>query len=366
VAERPDGDCLRIRYVQERANFSLDVDFELAAHGITGLFGPSGAGKTSLLRCIAGLEKADRGRLSVRGAVLEDTDRGVWLPSEKRHIGYVFQEARLFPHLSIDANLCYGAKRTQKKQTQDEYRRVVDMLDLESLLERSTTALSGGEAQRVAIGRALLSGPNLLLMDEPFASLDETRKSELLPYLDRLHQDAGIPIIYVSHNIDEICQLCDQLAVMLDGAVAGHGNLQAVLLEADLPVLGGKEAGSVIRARVETTDSEHELTLLGGGGTRLCVPGVSLRIGSSVSLRIRANDVSLCLDRPVRTSILNVLDARVETLHDEPGGTVLVRLRVGEEAILARITRKSCVELSLQVGSNVFAQIKSIAIRQRD
>lgn len=357
---------VKIRYLQKRGDFSLDVDIDLTARGITGLFGPSGAGKTSLLRCIAGLEKADHGQLSIRDAVLEDSDRALRVPSEQRQIAYVFQEARLFSHLSVDQNLRYGAKRSNNKPPAEHYDHVVEMLGLSSLLGRSTRALSGGEAQRVAIGRALLSGPDLLLMDEPLASIDEARKSEVLPYIDRLHQEVGMPVIYVSHDIDEICRLCDQLAVMSDGNVAAHGSLQAVLLRADLPALGGSEAGAVIHATVEGLDSEHELSILAGAGTRLWVPGDGLRAGTSVSLRIRANDVSLCLSRPERTSILNILEASVENLREESGGTVLVRLRVGTESILARITKKSCADLSLQTEMRVFAQIKSIAIRNRD
>lgn len=362
----PDSAPINIRLLQQRVNFRLDVDVDLAAQGITGLFGPSGAGKTSLLRCVAGLEAADRGRVSIGDALLEDSDQKLSVPSEKRRIGYVFQEPRLFPHLSIEANLRFGLRRSQRGMPAQSFERIVDMLGLESLLARATAGLSGGEAQRVAIGRALLSAPELLLMDEPLASLDETRKNDVLPYLDRLHQDAGVPIIYVSHNIDEICQLCDQLAVMSDGVVVAHGDLQSVLLQTELPVLGGNEAGAVLRATVTAIDAENELTAISAAGHELWVPGRDLRVGSTVSLRVRANDVSLCLDRPERTSILNVLPARIEQLQDEPDGTVLLRMLIGAECILARITKKSRAQLSLQVGTQVYAQVKSIAIRQRD
>jgi len=362
----PDPESINIRLLQQRADFCLDVDIDLASQGITGLFGPSGAGKTSLLRCVAGLEAADSGRVSIRNTLLEDSEQKLRVPSEKRRIGYVFQEPRLFPHLSIEANLRYGLRRSRRGIPAQSFERIVDMLGLESLLARATSGLSGGEAQRVAIGRALLSDPELLLMDEPLASLDEARKNDVLPYLDRLHQDAGVPIIYVSHNIDEICQLCDQLAVMSDGIVVTHGDLQTVLLQTELPVLGGNEASAVLRAAVTAIDAENELTAISAAGRELWVPGSDLRVGSTVSLRVRANDVSLCLDRPERTSILNILPAKIEQLQAEPNGTVLVRMLIDGESILARITRRSCAQLSLQVGTQVYAQVKSIAIRQRD
>ena len=359
----PGDRKLLVRYLLKRAAFSLNVDLEMPMRGITGIFGPSGAGKTTLLRCMAGLEQPDSSRLLINGSVWEDSDAGISRAPHQRRIGYVFQEARLFGHLDVSGNLRYGEKRLTSKSSSIEFDHVVDLLGLTSLLNRSPMTLSGGEAQRVAIGRALLRGPDLILMDEPLAATDEARRGEVLPFIERLHTDVGLPIIYVSHNIDEICRICDQLAVMDSGRILAHGDLQSVLLQTDVPILAGREAGAVLNATIEEYESSYGLTRVATSGSRLWVPGENGPPSTTLRLRVRANDVSLCLERPHKTSILNVMEAEVVRVQEEPTGSVLVHLRVGEDGLLARVTRRSCSELSLQSGVKVFAQVKSIAVR---
>ena len=362
----PDDRSLNVSVSLQRATFSLSVDTAFSLQGITGVYGPSGAGKTSLLRCIAGLEVADKSLVTLGDAVLADSGKNLHLPVEKRRIATVFQEPRLFPHLNVERNLRYGQQRAGAKAGRQSFEHVIEMLGLEALLEQASGKLSGGEAQRVAIGRALLSAPELLLMDEPLASIDDARKQDLLPYLDRLHHDGGVPMIYVSHNIDEICRLCDELAVMDSGRIVTHGDLQSVLLQTELPILGGREASAVVRGTVRSVDTASELAAIAVGDLQLLVAGETRAAGASVILRIRANDVSVCLDRPQRTSILNVLQVKIEYLQEESGGTVLLHLLAGDVALLARLSRKSCRDLSLQPGMDLYAQVKSISIRGHD
>ena len=359
----PGNRQLSVRYQLSRADFSLDVNIEIASQGITGIFGSSGAGKTTLLRCIAGLERPDSGRLVVNDSVWEDSDAGIKRATHKRRIGYVFQEARLFRHLDVTQNLRYGEKRSGTQDSRIEFDHVVDLLGLVSLLKRSPATLSGGEAQRVAIGRALLRSPELILMDEPLASIDAARRDEVLPFIERLHADVGLPIIYVSHSIEELCRICDQLAVMDGGRILVDGELQSVLLRTDVPMLSGREAGAVISAKVEEFESSDDLTRVATSTSQLWVPGDNGPSGSELRLRVRANDVSLCLLRPQKTSILNVLEATVVGVQEETSGSMLVHVRAGQDDLLARVTRRSCSELSLAPGTAVFAQVKSIAVR---
>ena len=353
---------IELQYGIERAGFSLEVNLELPSQGITGVFGVSGAGKTTLLRCIAGLEPAAAGRLAVAGEAWEDTRAGVSLPVQQRNIGYVFQEPRLFDHLSVRANIEYGARRRHGNNgVSFDY--VVDLLGLEALLERRPHALSGGEAQRVAIARALLCSPQLVLMDEPLAALDRARRNDILPFLDRLHAKAQIPIIYVSHNIDEVCRLCDHLVVMDAGGVTASGPLQDVLVQLDIPVLGGSNAGSVIEGTVSGYDSEDDLSCLEFSGGRLWVPGAAGAQADTVRLRIQASDVSLCRSRPEQSTILNILPATVDAIQSVESASILVRLLMGKDRIVARVTRRSIRELDLREGESLFAQIKSVAVR---
>jgi molybdate transport system ATP-binding protein len=348
------------RYELRREGFSLDVDVEIPMRGITGIFGESGTGKTSLLRCIAGLEDAATGRLVVAGEVWQDGKSG--RPIHERNIGYVFQEPRLFRHLDVRGNLEYGQRRTQGCDIDVDD--VVGLLGLGGLLGRWPDTLSGGEAQRVAIARALLRAPRFVLMDEPLASLDRARRDEILPFLDRLHANLELPIIYVSHSIDEVTRLCDHLLVMDGGRIVANGGLQQVLLQTDLPGLGGEEAGAVIQARVAGYDDNYDLTRVVFNGGEMWISGrhdadIELR------LRIRANDVSLCRERPSETTILNVLPGTIESIHADSDASELVYLALGNERILARVTRRSRTELGLQCGDQVMAQIKSVAVDRK-
>jgi len=353
---------IRIRYALQRDNFTLDVDLELPLRGITGVFGPSGAGKTSLLRCIAGLENPASGKLVVAGDTWQDSSSGAWRAVHERDVGYVFQEPRLFAHLNVRGNIEYGTRRRQHDGAAD-VDHVIAMLGLEQLLGRKPDELSGGEAQRVAIARALLCAPRFVLMDEPLASLDQARKDEILPFLDRLHAEAEVPIVYVSHNIDEICRLCDHLLVMDAGRVVADGSLQSVLVQMDIPALGGQQAGSVIQGNVRDYDEGDDLTHLQFSGGELWVPGKAKIDGSPLRLRIRANDVSLCRARPLQSTILNIVPAVVEEIQPDRGPSTLVRLVLGQDRIVARVTRRSIRELKLKTGDAIFAQIKSVAVK---
>jgi molybdate transport system ATP-binding protein len=345
-----------LRYVFGRTEFSLDVDLKIPMQGITGIFGESGSGKTTLLRCIAGLEQPVTGHLSINGDVVS---RAI----HERQIGYVFQEPRLFGHLTVRRNLEYGQRRRRESKDGVDFDEIVELLGLERLTDRTPDELSGGEAQRVAIARALLCTPRLVLMDEPLAGLDRARKDEILPFLDRLHTELSLPILYVSHNIDEVCRLCDHLVVMDRGRVLAAGEIQSVLVDLDLPLLGGDEAGSVISGTVESYDADYDLTRLTFSGGALLVPGRFGDVQSVLRLRIRANDVSLCRNRPNDSSILNIIPITVDEIHLGQGPYALVRLRAGDDLLMTRLTRRSCDELRLKTGDQLLAQIKSVAVR---
>jgi molybdate transport system ATP-binding protein len=357
------NDVIRLRYKLQRDAFGLDVALELPMRGITGIFGTSGAGKTTLLRCIAGLEQATDAELIVAGEIWEDRATNISRAIHEREIGYVFQEPRLFGHLDVRRNLEYGRRTQSGAETVVGFEEAVDLLGLESLLQRMPSALSGGEAQRVAIARALMRAPRFVLMDEPLAGLDQPRRDSILPFLDRLHAELAVPIIYVSHSIEEVCRLCDYLVVIDYGRVAADGELQSVLVGMDVPILLGEEAGSVISATVDRHDGDDDLTRLAFSGGQLWVPGRPGPSNSQVRLRIRANDVSLCRDRPERSSILNILPVTVDAIQPGQGASVLVRLSLGTDKILARVTRRSLRELEIREGDEVMAQIKSVAVR---
>ena len=356
---------VRMHYRLSRPRFEFEAKLAIPLAGITGIFGPSGAGKTTLLRCIAGLERAEEGSLVVAGETWQDERAGVSRPAHERDIGYVFQEPRLFGHLDVRANLLYGARRVRGAKSVANFDGVVGLLGLGERLDSRPQELSGGEAQRVAIGRALLRAPRFILMDEPLAALDAARRDEILPFLERLHAESATPIVYVSHNIDEICRLCDHLAVMDGGRIVADGGLQEVLTRLDVPQLRGEEAGSVIEGDVEGFDAEYELTRLRLAGGELLVPGMHATAGSRLRLRIRANDVSLCRERPRNTTILNILQANIEAIDNAPGASRLVRLAIGSDRLLARITRRSCDDLGLRAGEDIHAQIKAVAVRGR-
>lgn len=340
--------------------FDLDAGFQ-AHSGITALFGRSGSGKTSLVNVIAGLVRPQAGRIDVDGRVLVDTDAGIFLPPHRRRIGYVFQEARLFPHLRVRGNLLYG-RWFAGGGSRDDFDRVVELLDIASLLDRRPSVLSGGERQRVAIGRALLAAPRILLMDEPLASLDQARKAEILPYVERLRDEAGVPIVYVSHAIDEVARLAGTVVLLAGGRVLASGPPERVLARVDLEPLGGSdEAGAVLEAKVAVADDGFGLALLRTRAGDVAVPAAGLAAGDRLRLRVRARDVMLASRRPEAISALNVLEGRVVAVGAPHGVSVDVQVDCGGALVVARITRRSAVQMALAPGMTVFAVVKSVS-----
>jgi molybdate transport system ATP-binding protein len=345
-------------------DFVLDATF--ASEGrTTALFGRSGSGKTTLVNIIAGLLRPERGQVVVDGTVLFDSDAGIDVPSHKRRIGYVFQEARLFPHLTVKHNLLYGRWFTPKDARHVSLDEVVDLLGLKDLLERGTAQLSGGEKQRVAIGRALLCSPRLLLMDEPLASLDDARKSELLPFIERLRDDARVPIVYVSHAVPEVVRLATTLVLLSDGRVVATGPTAEVLGRLDLfPITGPIEAGAVIEGAVEAHDEHAELTHVRSRAGLFRVPRLDLAPGTRVRMRVRARDVIIAVAPPQGLSALNVLPGKVVEVGPLQGPVADIALDCGGERLLAELTRQSVEVLQLAPGRDVFALVKSVTFDQ--
>jgi molybdate transport system ATP-binding protein len=357
---------LEIDIEHRLADFALDIHF-LAGRGLTALFGRSGAGKTSVVNAIAGLLHPLRGRIVMDGSVLLDTDRGVCVPTHLRRVGYVFQEGRLFPHLTVRQNLLFGrwfAPNRERRATNLDA--VVDLLSIAPLLDRRPGRLSGGEKQRIAIGRALLASPRLLLMDEPLASLDARRKDEILPYLERLRDEARVPIVYVSHSIAEVTRLATTIVMISAGRVHAVGPVQEVMGRAELyPPAGRFEAGAVLAMRIAAHDPRWSLSQLTGRFGTLMVPRLDSPVGTALRVRIRARDVILAVTRPIGISALNVLAAEVERLVPVEEGALEVQLRLGGERLLARVTKRSGEALGLAAGREVFAVIKTVAIDRR-
>lgn len=347
------------RFQLDWPGFSLAVDLALPGRGVTAVFGHSGSGKTTLLRCIAGLERAPQGRLAVDGAVWQDTNR--WVPPHQRPIGYVFQEASLFAHLTVMGNLRYGLKRTTGERMVS-LEQAIDLLGIGRLLDRKPDRLSGGERQRVGIARALAVGPRLLLMDEPLAALDLQRRHEILPYLERLHDELEIPILYVSHSPDEVARLADYLVAMAGGRVLASGPLAETLARLDLPIRLGEDAGAILNATVGAVDEEWHLARVDFAGGSLWAPDQGLALGRPVRVRILARDVSLA-EQPGNSSIQNVLRGVVDDVGDDAhAGVALVRVRVGAEVVLARLTRRAVTALNVTPGRELWVQVKSVAL----
>ncbi|ACI57142.1 molybdate ABC transporter, ATPase subunit [Rhizobium leguminosarum bv. trifolii WSM2304] len=345
---------------QKLGGFLLDAAFT-SERGVTALFGRSGSGKTSMIRIIAGLARPDEGRVVLDGEILTETKTGTFVPKHRRRFGYVFQEARLFPHLSVRANLSYGRWFAAKSLRGENFDRIVDLLGVEPLLERSPARLSGGEKQRVAIGRALLSAPRLLLMDEPLAALDEARKAEILPYLERLRDQTEIPIIYVSHSIAEVARLANQVVVLSDGKVEATGPA-VYILSRPSAAADRKEAGALIEGTVESFDARHRLSTVALKSSQLHIPSAALASGRPVRIRIPSRDVMLATARPEGLSALNILEGRIEAISSDEDGTVEIRIDCGGDTILSRITALSCERLDLRPGKTVFAVIKTVAL----
>jgi molybdate transport system ATP-binding protein len=347
-------------------SFALDARFETGG-GLVSLFGRSGSGKTSIINIIAGLIRPDRARVAIDGAVLVDTERGIFVPRHRRRIGYVFQEGRLFPHLTVRQNLLYGrwfAPRAAGRG--DDLERVVDLLGIGSLLERRPGRLSGGEKQRVAIGRALLADPRLLLMDEPLASLDETRKAEILPYIERLRDRSKTPIVYVSHSIAEVARLAMTVVLMSEGKVAAVGPTAEIMQRLDLFALTGRaEAGAVIEATVDRHDDSFGLTELSSRAGCWRLQRIDAPVGARLRLRVRARDVMLARSAPTDLSALNVVPGVVAAIGPDDGPIVELRVDCSGEALVARLTRYSVERLGLAPGAPVFALVKSVALDRR-
>jgi molybdate transport system ATP-binding protein len=356
---------LHARFQLSHPGFDLQVNLDLAGSGVTALFGASGSGKTSCLRVIAGLARSDthfNTYIAINGDVWQDDAQGLFVPVHQRAIGYVFQDANLFTHLSVEQNLAFGLTRVAPKQRRIALEQVVELLGINHLLARSPNTLSGGERQRVAIARALATSPRLLLLDEPLAALDAQRKAEILPYLEKLHSELDIPVLYVSHALDEVARLADQLVLLDAGRVSAVGPTRELMTRLDLPLAHGDGAAALIHATISGHEADYHLTLADFPGGRLRVAQQVHAIGQSLRLRVLARDVSLTLAPQVGTSILNILPARVMALSDDSPGQVMVALDAGGTPLLARITKKSVDALALHPGSAVYAQVKGVAI----
>ena len=340
-------------------SFMLDANFSIPDRGITVVFGPSGSGKTTLLRAIAGLEKSDDGFLKIGDSVWQKGED--FLATHKRQIGYVFQDAALFDHLDVKGNLNFVVKRAIGLK-EDFIESIHNLLEIKTLLNRKTTQLSGGERQRVAIARALLTNPKILLLDEPLSALDLKRKNEILPYLDSIHNDLEIPILYVTHSQDEMSRLADHLLLIEDGNIVGSGPVNDMLTRFDMPLSHGGDAVSIIEAEVLKRDSEFNLMHLDFLGGQFIVPDNSFPVQTKVRIRVVARDVSLTKSKQVDTSILNIFPAMVQEIVNEGEAQVMVRLQIKDTILLACITRKSSYKLRLEKGSEVFVQVKSVAI----
>lgn len=353
-------------------DFAFEVKFNVPAQGVIGVYGPSGCGKTCLLRSLAGLQQIS-GRFSLGEDVLQDSAKGINLAPHRRRTGYVFQQANLFSHLSVRQNLEFGFQRlpvpeqTKLKQV-GVFDEVVELLGLNSLLSRFPEKLSGGERQRVAIGRALLSAPKLLLLDEPLAGLDPERKDEILPYLEKLHHNQTIPMLYVTHDLAELERLADTLVLLRDGRCLAAGPLAQLLAQPDLWLMKRPEAAVVLEGKVDKLEAAYGLAQIELPGGCLHVPGQNLAAGTPIRVRLRASDVSLARTKHTDSSILNVFSSRITDVvaQDEAGNQLNVLLAMGNEGqgevLIARVTRKSWERLGLQVGEQIYAQVKSVAV----
>ncbi len=342
--------------------FALDFDQTIPGHGITALFGSSGSGKTTILRALSGIERFKGAYLSVNGQLWQDDDQHVFLPTHKRPLGYVFQEASLFAHLNVRRNLEFGMRRVPESERRVSLDQAVQLLDIGHLMERKSDRLSGGERQRVAIARALATSPRLLLMDEPLAALDPRRKEEIMPYLQRLHDELDIPVVYVSHSPDEVARLADHLILLENGKVIASGNTAELLTRLDLHVAHGDAASALVTATIAAHDPAFHLTRAEFSGGKLQLPQQEAQIGQQVRIRIQARDVSLTLAPQEGSSVLNSVPAVVTELAEESAGQVMVGLDANGTRLLSRITRKSASVMQLAPGARVYAQIKGVAI----
>ncbi|HTT99545.1 MAG TPA: molybdenum ABC transporter ATP-binding protein [Rhizomicrobium sp.] len=339
--------------------FSLDVGFKIARAGVTALFGPSGAGKTSVINAIAGLFRPHEGRIVIGDRVVLDTKADVFVPARDRRTGYVFQDARLFPHMNVENNLRFGWRRAQNPASEGEIAHVIELLGLSHLLPRSPKALSGGEKSRVALGRALLASPDILLLDEPLAALDAARRGEILPYLERLRDETKLPMIYVSHAVDEVARLADEIVLLSDGRTVEQASVFDLLTRLDT---GIDPFGAVLETEVQSHRRADRLTLLSFDGGQLIVSRIARPEGARVRVRVRAEDIMIAREEPRAISANNVLPARVVAVRQNDGPQAEVQLACGVSRLVARITRASVARLELVEGAPVFAIIKSVIV----
>jgi len=352
---------LEVQLEQRLGDFRLAVEFTAPATGVTALFGRSGSGKTSVLRAVAGLIRAPRGLVRIGDEVWQDDRR--FIPTYRRSLGYVFQEASLFPHLTVRRNLEYGMRRIAAAQRRIEFDDIVELLGIAPLLKRPVNRLSGGERQRVSVARALLTSPRLLLMDEPLSALDHEAKGAILPYLESLHDELAIPSLYVSHDPNEVARLADHMVLLEQGRVIAQGAAADLLTRLDLPPARYGDAASILEGYVSAHDHSYHLTWIGMHGGRVAVPREDLAVGKRARVEIRARDVSLALRSHCDTSIINLLPARVIDTRDIDPSRLLVRLMLEDgQTLLSRITRRSAVALGLREGMHLYAQIKSVAL----
>ena len=353
---------LQVKFNLQRASFSLQSEFELDNIGITALFGKSGCGKTTLLRCIAGLEPAVTGHCEYNNNLWQSDQQNHFVPAHKRNIGFVFQHAYLFPHLSVRKNLFYSRRQKHAAAKSLDPDNVIKILNLEPLLNRSTLKLSGGETQRVAIGRALLSSPGLLLMDEPLSALDRSGKEEILEYIERLYHELNIPVIFISHTIEEVARLAENILLMDNGCIQAQGRINDVFTRLNLPLAHEPTASAIIDAMVKHHDEDYSLTELEFEQNTIRIPSIMKDVGEHVKVLIHARDVSLTLAPPEKTSILNTFSVIIDDIQNEGSAQVIVKLKLGTQFLLARITRKSVDNLQLEIGKSVYAQVKSVAL----
>ena len=370
------SNTLRIRQsLSHPAGFTLALDLNLPGAGVTALFGPSGSGKTTCLRAVAGLltprpsnRRADfatqfsRGLVVVNGEVWQDDEHGVFMPPHRRSMGYVFQETSLFAHLDVAQNLNFGQARVPAASRHVSLQRAVELLGIGSLLKRAPQTLSGGERQRVAIARALATSPKILLMDEPLAALDAARKAEVLPYLQQLHTELDIPILYVSHSPDEVARLADHLVLLEAGRVLASGPTADLMTRLDLPMAHGDAASAVIYASIVSHDPQYHLSHARFAGGEITIAQQQVALGQPVRIRVQARDVSLTMQRQSGTSIQNIVPVSVVELSPDSPGQVMVRLDANGSTLLARITARSVNQLKLAPGMALFAQVKGVAI----
>ena len=352
-----------------RSAFELKLELQLPAQGITAIFGPSGSGKTTLLRVVAGLEKNPKGLIQIGENIWQDTKQGIYVPTWQRPLGYVFQESSLLPHLSVAENLNFGLKRVLKSANSalaaanKALQASIELLGIGGLLQRMPDELSGGERQRVAIARAIAMQPQLLLMDEPLASLDAARRQEIFPWLARLRDELKMPMLYVTHSAEEVTRLADHLLVLDRGQAKAQGPVNQVLTQVVNPVVVGEDAGALIAGHIGAVDAQWHLSRVDFEGGSVWMRDEGLTVGKAVRIRILARDVSLATSEPQNTSIQNQFRASIQSITPDPHPSqVMVVLKCGAEEVLARVTKRAVNELALQVGMPVWAQVKSVAL----